>query len=328
MSWLATLVLSLLHALYKLVLAFKSLSARFLQEPLPLASERSKVPSHLALNLISNPEADEEGNEKYMLNSVENVAAWCQAVGIKRLTVYDRDGILTNCSLDIRQRVLPSVQGQDLEDSPVECDIQYPPTPPPSDDAESRPLSPHSAFSIPKLSVTTIRQPTHTAKPKQRSSLGRGVARRRRANRNEEKVEESPFTLHVISYKSGKPAIAAAAATLLHDARDTKTSEFVSITSMRLAIQRLNDILEGEYGFPSPDLMIVHRKPPAGQLHAPVESAGFPPWQLHLTEINWTTYPRTRFWWFRTLPEAASIEEIEFRRALDEYAGAQMRLGK
>lgn len=92
MSWLATFVLSVLHALYKLVLAFKSLSARFLQEPLPLASERSKVPSHLALNLISNPEADEEDNEKYMLNSVENVAAWCQAVGIKRLTVYDRDG--------------------------------------------------------------------------------------------------------------------------------------------------------------------------------------------------------------------------------------------
>ena len=59
------------------------------------------------------------------------------------------------------------------------------------------------------------------------------------------KVEESPFTLHVISYKSGKPAIAAAATSLFHDARETKTSEFVSITSMRLAIQRLNDILEG-----------------------------------------------------------------------------------
>ena len=92
MSWLATLVLSLLHVLYKLVLLFKSLSTHFLQEPLSLASERSKVPSHLALNLISNPEEDEEGNEKYMLNSVENVAAWCQVVGIRRLTVYDHDG--------------------------------------------------------------------------------------------------------------------------------------------------------------------------------------------------------------------------------------------
>ncbi|PIL31890.1 hypothetical protein GSI_06594 [Ganoderma sinense ZZ0214-1] len=328
MSWLATLVLSLLHVLYKLVLAFKSLSTHFLQEPLPLASQRSKVPSHLALNLISNPEEDEEGNEKYMLNSVENVATWCQVVGIRRLTVYDHDGILANCSLDIRQRVLPSSQGRQLDDSPVEHDIQYPPTPPPSDDAESRPLSPHSASSIPKLSVTTIRQPSHTPKSKQRASLSRGMAKRRRANKNEEKVEESPFTLHVVSYKSGKPAIAAAASTLLHDARDTKISEFVSIASMRLAIQRLNDILEGEYGFPSPDLMIVHRKPPAGQLRAPVESAGFPPWQLHLTEIYWTTYPRTRSWWPRRLPEATSLEEVEFRRALDEYAGAQMRLGK
>ncbi|KAI1797951.1 hypothetical protein LXA43DRAFT_982766 [Ganoderma leucocontextum] len=327
MSWLATFILSLLHVLYKLVLAFKSLSARFLREPLPLVSDRSKVPSHLALNLISNAEADEEANEKYMLNSVGNVAAWCQVVGVRRLTVYDRDGVLANCSLDIRQRVLPSAQGRELDDSPVECDIQYPPTPPPSDDAESRPLSPHSTSFMPKLSVTTIRHPTNSSKSKQRGSLGK-VAKRRRVNRNEEKVEESPFTLHIISYKSGKPAIAAATATLLHDARDTKISEFVSTTSMRPAIQQLNDILEGEYGFPSPDLMIVHRKPPAGQLRSPVESAGFPPWQLHLTEIYWTTYPRTNSWWPRTLPEVSSIEEVEFRRALDEYAGAQMRLGK
>lgn len=101
MSWPATFVLSLLHALYKLVLAFKFLSARFLQEPLPLVSERSKVPLHLALNLISNPEADEDGNEKYMLNSVENVAIWCQAVGIKRLTVYDRDGMCVSYSPEL-----------------------------------------------------------------------------------------------------------------------------------------------------------------------------------------------------------------------------------
>ena len=59
---------------------------------------------------------------------------------------------------------------------------------------------------------------------------------------NEEKAEESPFTLHIVSHKSGKPAIATAASTLLHDARDT---EFASVTSMRLAIQRLNGVLEG-----------------------------------------------------------------------------------
>ena len=92
MSCLATVVLYLLHALYKLVLAVKSLAARFDRDPLPLIAERSKLPSHLALNIVPNPGADEESNEKYMLDSVEKVAAWCQVVGIRRLTVYDRDG--------------------------------------------------------------------------------------------------------------------------------------------------------------------------------------------------------------------------------------------
>ena len=95
MSWLATVVLYLLHALYRLVLAVKSLAARFDRDPLPLIAERSKLPSHLALNIVPNPGADEESNEKYMLQSVEKVAAWCQVVGIRRLTVYDRDGKFT-----------------------------------------------------------------------------------------------------------------------------------------------------------------------------------------------------------------------------------------
>lgn len=41
----------------------------------------------------------------------------------------------------------------------------------------------------------------------------------------------------------------------------------------------------GEYGFSSPDLMIVHRRPPTGQWRSPVELEGFPPWQMRLTEI-------------------------------------------
>ncbi|EJF66768.1 hypothetical protein DICSQDRAFT_75790 [Dichomitus squalens LYAD-421 SS1] len=328
MSWLATVVLYLLHALYKLVLAVKSLVARFDRDPLPLVAKRTKIPSHLALNLIPNPEADEETNEKYMLNSVEKVAAWCQATGIRRLTVYDRNGILANSSLDIRKRVMPPAQEEDVDDSPVECDIRYPLTPPPSDDAESRPLSPHSEPSIPKLSVTTIRYPTNSPKAKRRSGVSRTTSKRRRVNRNDEKAGETPLVLHVVSYKSSKPAIAAATDTLLHDFRKTKVAEFVFTTSARLAIQQLHEILEGEYGFPSPDLMIVHRKPPAGQLRSPVEVTGFPPWQMHLTEIHWTTYPRFGTWWTREASEQSSIEEVEFRRALDEYAGAQMRLGK
>ncbi|KAI0724629.1 hypothetical protein C8T65DRAFT_714710 [Cerioporus squamosus] len=330
MSWLARLILAVLHAVYRLVLVFKSLSSRFFRrQPTPLIAGRNKLPLHLALSLISNPVADEESNEKYMLNSVEKVASWCQVVGIRRLTVYDREGLLANSSLEIRRRVLPT-QGEDAEDSPVECDMRYPLTPPPSDDADSRPLSPYANPVIPKLSVTTIRFPNPSSKPKRRASISRSALKRRRAARNDDHAEESPLTLHVVSYKSGKGAMAATATTLLRDHRHRRTSDPSTYNLNSPSIQELNAILEGEHGFPSPDLMIVHRKPPAGQMRSPVELGGFPPWQMRLTEIFWDPCPKAASWWAASSSgvDLSSIEEVEFRRALDEFAAAEMRLGK
>ncbi|KAI0735093.1 hypothetical protein C8Q76DRAFT_791672 [Earliella scabrosa] len=324
MSWLASVALALLHVLYRLVLVIKSLSARFSKIPRPLLADcdRSKLPSHLALCLIPDSTADDESNEKYMLNSVVKVATWCQVVGIRRLTVYDREGVLANCSLDLRERLFPRNDEDNTDDSPVERQIQYPPTPPPSDDADSRPDSPQSIPLIPKLGVTTIRFPTRGPKSKRRASI-----KRRRVARSDDRAEDSPLTVHVVSYKSGKPAVAAAATTLLRQFRDETPSQSAIASLSSPSIQELNAILEGEYGFSSPDLMIVHRKPPARQLRPPVELDGFPPWQMRLTEIYWDPYPRMR--WSRTpQAEVASIDENEFRSALDEFASAEMRLGK
>ncbi|RPD55810.1 hypothetical protein L226DRAFT_565047 [Lentinus tigrinus ALCF2SS1-7] len=329
MSWFARLILAVLHVVYRLVLVFKSLSTRFRAQPSPLTAERSKLPSHLALSLSPNLAAGEESNEKYMLDSVEKVAGWCQVLGIRRLTVYDREGVLVNSSLDIRRRILPA-QAEEADDSPVECDIRYPLTPPPSDDAESRPLSPHAHPIVPKLCVTTIRFPMPSSRSKRRASVSRTTLKRRRVARNDEHAEESPLTLHVVSYKSGKPAVAATATTLLRDHIHRKTSDVSTCISIDTSIQNLNAILEGEHGFPSPDLMIVHRKPPVGQMRSPVELGGFPPWQTRLTEIFCDPYPRATSWWVGSSSrvEPSSIKEAEFRRALDEFADAEMRLGK
>ena len=94
MSLLATVALAILHSLYRLVLVLKSLATRFRKDPLPLTAQRSKLPAHLALTLVADSDEDEEANEKYMLNTVERVSEWCQATGIRRLTVYDHDGAL------------------------------------------------------------------------------------------------------------------------------------------------------------------------------------------------------------------------------------------
>ncbi|KAH9898324.1 hypothetical protein C8Q73DRAFT_395717 [Cubamyces lactineus] len=317
MSWLAPVVLGLLHVLYRLVLVLKSIFHSG-EEPQALLSERSKLPSHLALALVANPEADAEANEQYMLNSVEQVAGWCHAVGIRRITVYDREGVLAKCSLELRERLMPPLRREEVEEPSKECDIQYPPTPPPSDDAESRPLSPQSGASVPKLAVTTLRFPHNPSKPKRRLSVTGAALKRRRMTHTDVKPEEPPLTLHIISYQSGKPAIAAAAKTILQDLRQSSMNG-TSPPSLP-SLQELNTILEGEHGFPSPDLMIVHCKPPVSQLRPPVELGGFPPWQTRLTEIYSDPYPPAR--------EVPSIREVEFRRALDEFARAEMRLGK
>ncbi|KAI8990507.1 hypothetical protein BD414DRAFT_483866 [Trametes punicea] len=327
MSWLASVALVLLHAVYRLVLVYKSFRSD--KEPRPIIAERSKLPSHLALALVTDPDADDESNEEYMVNSVEKVAGWCRVAGIRQLTVYDREGVLARCSLEIRKRLLPPFHKEDDDESPVECDIQYPLTPPPSDDADSRPLSPHSVSTLPKLNVTTMRFPPKPSQPKRRVSVQRGAIKRRRVSGNNQKAEEPLLTLHIISYQSGKPAVAAAAQTILNEIRQSKVHKSVTSSSAVPSLQELNAVLEGEHGFPSPDLMIVHRKPPISLLRPAVELSGFPPWQTRLTEIYWNPYPpTTTMWWRSPIEKGSSIQESEFRRALDEFASAEMRQGK
>ena len=159
---------------------------------------------------------------------------------------------------------MPPLRMEEVDESSKECDIQYPLTPPPSDDAESRPLSPQSGATIPKLAVTTLRFPHNPSKPKRKLSVTGAALKRRRMTRQlpvfvpssgaylasrgipgtDAKPEEPPLILHIISYQSGKPAIAAAAKTILQDLRQSSMNE-TSPPSLP-SLQELNTILEGE----------------------------------------------------------------------------------
>lgn len=90
--------------------------------------------------------------------------------------------------------------------------------------------------------------------------------------------------------------------------------------------------------------MIVHQISTSYNDRTPLELYGFPPWQMRLTEIlsvlNWqlrtSIILADNFWrsynrypqsvWSRS--SELPLGEKEFRAALDEFAGAQMRLGK
>ena len=110
--------------------------------------------------------------------------------------------------------------------------IKLPPTPPPSDDADSRPLSP-SCYSVQhKLNVTTLHLSTRTSKQRPKTSNGRTPVRRRRQSckapsfyclvfnhitliAKSEHHGDNFFTLHLISRQSGKAAIACVANNVL-----------------------------------------------------------------------------------------------------------------
>lgn len=175
MSWLTSSILLLIHVAYSIANAATSLHKRHsARDPQPLAVHRKQVPAHIALLFTCDDDRAAEPFEKDMLANVEQAVAWCRVVGIKRLTVYDRKGssvctslihsrktidcllpgILARSSFTLRAHLQPEAIEDDSSTS--ESEIDYPLTPPLSDDSGSRPLSPQREVPL-KLHVTTLK---------------------------------------------------------------------------------------------------------------------------------------------------------------------------
>lgn len=316
MSWLTSCLLYIVHAVYYLFNLASSLRRTFASKPNPLTVKRKQVPTHLALLLASDEDGIPESLEQHVLENVLQVVAWCRSVGIARLTLYDRQGLLHRSQFSVRQRLYEDKQGCDAEQEQPE----YPLTPPPSDDstASSRSLSPDGQ-SQPALSCTTI---SVSAQPKKARRDGKGVVRRRVAPEKQE-PSEPPFTLHLTSRTSGKPA----AAELARSIANTRSRSNEKST---LSVNEVKSILEGEYGFPQPDLMMIHHVTPQRRPKHVLEFHGFPPWQMSLTEFFYTEYPSA--WWNSWRRESrcsyVPLTEEDVCRALDQFSSAEMRLGK
>lgn len=111
----------------------------------------------------------------------------------------------------------------------------------------------------------------------------------------------APFTLHILSRKAGKPAIAEVANALLRrrstarslkDAKRSLMTSEVEISSLlegyalNLHLDLLRSYaLPGDNGFPEPDLMLVHHIHPNPTSDL-LDLHGFPPWQIRLTEFG------------------------------------------
>ncbi|KAG1864252.1 hypothetical protein DFJ58DRAFT_773272 [Suillus subalutaceus] len=295
-KWWLPLFLWLLHLLHAslVYLTTKFQNRRYLP-PQPVTAYRSKLPKHLAIILVPYHAANPKHTEELYLE--------CLVRAIEQLTAYDAEGTLLGCSDIIRERL---THCDDLPTDESESELEYPLTPPLSEASESRSHSPDSEGFPIQLNVTTVcsfRKGSSHHRPRE-------VAVRRRAH--DKHPPYNPLTLHIISRSASKAAIASVARFLLDE-------EFCRR-------QNSHD-LDHEGGLPSPDFMIIHhvrtQDPPT-----PLELHGFPPWQIALTEIHQTIAHDVASLKYPNSSMPSVITEEAFCRALDEYAGAQFRLGR
>ena len=96
MDLVGRLFLRVVHIFYSLFLATLSIRSRYFRlTPRPLTAIRNKIPSHLALVLVSQePDLCISDAEEAFLRCTERAIACCRAAGIQRLSVYDRQGSL------------------------------------------------------------------------------------------------------------------------------------------------------------------------------------------------------------------------------------------
>ncbi|KAI0082291.1 hypothetical protein K474DRAFT_1655664 [Panus rudis PR-1116 ss-1] len=321
MSWLTLSALYIIHVIYWVANTFSALRNSFVTAPRPIDAPRKQVPKHLALLFDLDTARPTDDLENLLIENVRRAVSWCRLSGINRLTVYDRKGLLLASSLLIRERILESfsMPSQDSED---DSELEYPLTPPLTDESDSRSLSPEHV-PTPDLFVSTFvvdGQP-HGRTTKRRNS--KTIMRRRHSGKvNKPKAPQpTPVTLHIICRKSGKPAVASFADCLARRLQESGECAQGVVCS----IDDITFVLEGEHGFPSPDLMIVHDMSNS-HYRKPLELRSFPPWQIRLTEFHYNRDLSVWRWWRRHDPSL--LDESEFRQALDEFASAEMRLGK
>ncbi|KIK70941.1 hypothetical protein GYMLUDRAFT_52117 [Collybiopsis luxurians FD-317 M1] len=323
--------LALLHAVYSLVVLSISFFRHLTRpDPSPLSAKRKRVPQHLAVLFVADSDFDQKTNKHCILESVQRTIQWCQQIGIPQLSVYDCDGIILSNIGAIKRTAAPECLSKEPEVDRRR--IHYPPTPPLSDYAESRPLSPSEDSFIGLKSFITLNiSPPRLGARRTVSNL-RDFSPTHSAPADTKMVQS--LALHVLTREASKPTIAATARAMARV--EGRSSKSAVKNTFKLSISTLENHLEGQNGLSPPDFMIIHPVHPSKYHRSPIELHGYPPWQVRLTEIYCNRYRKqyeARLMWFLPLHVSStllssSLTEWEFREALDQFAVAEMRLGK
>ncbi|KAF9457056.1 hypothetical protein BDZ94DRAFT_1274119 [Collybia nuda] len=323
MASVANVSLRVVHFIYALVIFIYSCWKRLTwSHPLPLTATRRRIPKHLALLLVTGSGDEHEDTEHTIVRSVINAVAWCRFSGIQKLTVYEEHGTLMKCAQTIREYF----STYSFEEESSEPEMQYPLTPPPSDHSGSRPISPeHGLYH--DLNTNIIQISGSQLISKTDVQIENSKQPFECAHHTTE-----PLTLCIASRTSAKPAIAAVARfiTSAHNKKHRKGIRSLREHVFVLGVDDLDLCLESEDNISSPDFMILHPINPPHFDRAPLELHGFPPWHIRLSEIyhnRFHSLPPILKW---VIPSSSltPFDELGFRRALDEFAMAEMRFGK
>jgi len=329
MRILFAFLLHAIHLIYilstKARLFWKQLS---LATPKPLQAPRRRIPKHLAVVFIIDPNIYADTVQTALIGSALNIVEWCQITGIPKVTLYEEHDRLSKCVQTLQEHL--SIHGS--EGGSSESETEYPITPPPSDYSDSRPLSPKHH----QVHVTTIHVSQHSPSQETRNLEKQG---KRRSYQKGLNTGRHALTLCLVSRQSAKSAIASAAQSLaqaqtqIRNRRPRKANHSRTSGTFQLSVDQFNELLEDEDGLSSPDFMIVQpiNIDPSRYSTSAIELHGFSPWHIRLTEI-YQNNKSSRFWVGKGASSASylppPLDELSFREALDEFASAEMRLGK
>jgi dehydrodolichyl diphosphate syntase complex subunit NUS1 len=105
MGLLATFSLRALHIFYTLALFIYSSWKRLTgTSPQPLEATRRRIPKHLAVVLVIDPNSSED-IEKSLISTIANVVGWCRIIGTQKLTIYEEHGMEYHCKIYIWWKV-------------------------------------------------------------------------------------------------------------------------------------------------------------------------------------------------------------------------------
>lgn len=89
------LALRTLHFLYAAIARIGSFCYhQTCPPPQLLQSARLRLPKNLALVFVSSANVPQDAAEQVMIQSCRNAVEWCGTLGIPKLTIYDRNGLM------------------------------------------------------------------------------------------------------------------------------------------------------------------------------------------------------------------------------------------